>query len=836
MSQNQKAFPLTTLFVESRQFCMSMTTPLINTCVQKHSIAFEGPAEDFFEGALLGNGALGCVVTTRPDGIHVFFGHNSVWDRRVPDVPESEDDTFAKVMAKLNALPKDLDHLRDDPWFESHFNYNFSRYGEIYPRPLPCGSVLFGFDRRRTEVLGHELLFENGLLRIDMLHDQCKLHIEIFLHANEDRVYLRSVDSLGQPAPHPFVRVAAYPDPTTTGDFPPAIVEETDSRSLCYQQTMDSSEAATDSPSVNRQYLLQLAVMLNQKIEKRRILLNVNHPKRYQDAINPDFKNFTQESPPLHKYFVTDAPLEAVIDLQQGAKDKIEASLPEIAFGFWDTHFADNCSHWSQFWNASSIQLEDSFLEALWYRNQYFLNCVLKPGSTCPGIFGPWMYKTIGTDWHGDYHLNYNTQQLFWSAFSSNHLNQHLPYVALLEDYLFPLAKSWAKDYYAMRGASFPYCAVPVSMEKPLLLGADWSWGIGISAWVIQTLWWHWRYSGDRAFLEQRAMPMIVAVTEFMVDFLDRPECQGAFWGDNHLHVYPSLSQELYRLRPQFHTNRDALIDLAMIRYQFETFLEAGKTLGCDETDLINKVKQLLQQLAPYPKVHKDGIAVFVSVPNEDPDTIHNAPQPLIPVFPCKEIGLDSSKEILESARHTYKTHLNEGGNDLVFLNLQAARLGILDLQRFKRQVRYCLLPNGTCTDKNLTAGGRISDLDSFSYMNRMGIWVENFALPAVINECLMQHHQGKIYLFPNWPKEQDAAFDKLRAPGGFLVSARLTKSMIDEVIIHNDTQEIQHLSLINPWHEATWQLQDDEAECISDAKLLCMNIQPGQTVRFTAK
>ena len=33
----------------------------------KHAICFDGPAPDFFEGALMGNGGLGLVVTTRPD-------------------------------------------------------------------------------------------------------------------------------------------------------------------------------------------------------------------------------------------------------------------------------------------------------------------------------------------------------------------------------------------------------------------------------------------------------------------------------------------------------------------------------------------------------------------------------------------------------------------------------------------------------------------------------------------------------------------------------------------------------------------------------------------------
>jgi alpha-L-fucosidase 2 len=52
----------------------------------KHgSITHEGAAPDFFEGALLGNGGLGAVVTTRPDAVVIHFGHNEVWDIRVEE-------------------------------------------------------------------------------------------------------------------------------------------------------------------------------------------------------------------------------------------------------------------------------------------------------------------------------------------------------------------------------------------------------------------------------------------------------------------------------------------------------------------------------------------------------------------------------------------------------------------------------------------------------------------------------------------------------------------------------------------------------------------------------
>jgi hypothetical protein len=63
-----------------------------------------------------------------------------------------------------------------------------------------------------------------------------------------------------------------------------------------------------------------------------------------------------------------------------------------------------------------------------------------------------------------------------------------------------------------------------------------------------------------------------------------------------------------------------------------------------------------------------------------------------------------------------------------------------------------------------------------------MGIWLENFALPAVLNECLLQSYSGTLRLFPNWPLERDAEFRTLRAAGAFLVSALLRAGKVQWV------------------------------------------------------
>jgi len=69
-------------------------------------------------------------------------------------------------------------------------------------------------------------------------------------------------------------------------------------------------------------------------------------------------------------------------------------------------------------------------------------------------------------------------------------------------------------------------------------------------------------------------------------------------------------------------------------------------------------------------------------------------PQCLITVFPGEDHGLHSDSTTLELLKNTFRNQQNEGGNDLVFKNLQAARIGMLDLEKFKRQsiIVLCLM------------------------------------------------------------------------------------------------------------------------------------------------
>jgi hypothetical protein len=95
---------------------------------------------------------------------------------------------------------------------------------------------------------------------------------------------------------------------------------------------------------------------------------------------------------------------------------------------------------------------------------------------------------------------------------------------------------------------------------------------------------------------------------------------------------------------------------------------------------------------------------------------------------------------------------------------------------------------------------GRYSDGTNYGFMDKMGVWFENFALPVVVNECMMQSYNGTIRLFPNWPLEKDAEFSNLRAAGAFLVSAVLKEGKVTDIKVVSEVGGV--LKMILPWQQ----------------------------------
>ncbi|MFH0797623.1 MAG: hypothetical protein V2A65_11345 [Candidatus Omnitrophota bacterium] len=731
-----------------------------------HPIVRTTPAVDFFEGAVLGNGGLGAIVCVRPDAIVVHFGHNNVWDIRIAEDHKEKIGTFQQVFERVKAVPSTYRDLNEDAWCAQYFNEMSGSYRKSYPRPFPCGSFLLGFDRRSVEALGYSLDISTGRCDVRLLVGGRPVMLQVFVEMEADRLWLRTVNEGGKPAQSPFDRVRMIPDPSTPPDLPAFTVPDPmPGAMLSFRQVLPFQEPhAHDKHGHPKDRAFRLTVSLNGPLESR--------------MRTATWTGIPETAGILERSIGPAAEFVACVQLDEGQASGISThvgNLPDPRQSAFEE--ASNASRetWREYWNRSGVALEDHLLERTWYWNFYFLNCSVREGITCPGLFANWSYRDIGTAWHGDYHMNYNAQQPFWATFSGNHPDKHLPYVDMVERVL-PLERKWAREYYGLRGAYGMHSFFPVEMTTNPYPVPTWGWEICETPWTVQSLWWHYLYTQDRSFLERRAFEPIRDAVLFLVDYMQRPEAHGPQWNDDKYHVFPTVDPELYGLRPGFKNNFDCLVDLTLTKFVFKAFLKACEILGREKTEaaLIRDVQEVLDYFPDYPTAESGCGVVFVSVPGENPDIVYNTPNSLMTVFPGEDHGLHSPREEFEIAVNSYRNHRNEGGNELVFLNLQGARLGLLDLERFKRQIEYCLIPNGTCTDKVLQVHGRYDDTTPFDFYSRtgMGIWFENFALPVVINECLFQSYSGTLRFFPNWPRNKRAEFQSLRAVGSFLVSA----------------------------------------------------------------
>jgi hypothetical protein len=139
--------------------------------------------------------------------------------------------------------------------------------------------------------------------------------------------------------------------------------------------------------------------------------------------------------------------------------------------------------------------------------------------------------------------------------------------------------------------------------------------------------------------------------------------------------------------------------------------------------------------------------------------------------------------------------------------------------------VLYSTLPGGYANDRVRQIGGRYRDSTDFDFMMRMGIWTENLSLPAVLNECMLQSHEGVIQLFPNTRNLGPARFENLRARGAFLVSAAWDGREVRQVRM--SSEKGARARVVSPWPSAVVTTGGKTVETEQTGKVVAFGTKP---------
>ena len=485
----------------------------------------------------------------------------------------------------------------------------------------------------------------------------------------------------------------------------------------------------------------------------------------------------------------------------------------------------DHQAIWEQFWSKSGVELDDPVLRSMWYRNLYFLRCVVRPGGVSPGLFASLV--SDGPAWHGDYHTNYNIQSTYWPVYSSNHPELAEPYDRLIVDYL-PRARWLCRQLFGFEGAYIPHVLFAFEPPPEACSGPTrrqyihhvWGWTLGVAGFSAQPVWWHYKYEPSREFLEQTAYPVVREIADFQANFLAGCETTP----DGKIVLAPTVSPEHWGWTKRFERNRNGTFCLGMFRYIFAAAIEGAETLGRDP-ESVARWNQALSRLPDYP-VSAGEPSVVVDV-QDAPPIGYNISVPATPVFPGDVVTCWSPPAQRDLFSRTIEQLQWNGNNAAIMLSVSRARLSMPEtLPWVRAELTARLRPNGTLTlNRNEPGIG----------FNAFGHYTEQFAATLAINELLLQSVADVIRVFPAWPLDKPARFRDLRAQGGFLVSAACAHGVVEPMLIQATAGG--RLRLLSPWPkiEALGPAGQARLLTANEAGVVELDTQAGQVVEFRA-
>ena len=424
------------------------------------------------------------------------------------------------------------------------------------------------------------------------------------------------------------------------------------------------------------------------------------------------------------------------------------AAKPELAFAKWAE---ENRKSATEFWAHSSLRIADPLLENLWYETLHARRCAYRRGTVPPGLFLPSTVQDY-SHWHGDYHLNYNFQEPFFGDYTANHLELGDAYFDGMQ-FLLPIGRKIAKDYYGCRGVFIQLSMYPIQAEDDPLGVAPMGRMAYMTGWAVNQYWWRYLYTRDVEWLRATGYPVLRDAALFYTDFFKK----GA---DGLYHAFPSnQGEDGFTGKAKDYTDRTQIMQHA--RYCFRAAIGAAEVLNVD-ADLRKAWQDRLDHAAG-----DDGAAPVKLNGIEKICYEANAPEFAI------------GRPYRAQPDHFEKSPAPPSGwyfGQYPWVVMRQLRGGEFvagrDLPAFRTMVERWRRPNGLIWAMAVAGYGRA------------GAWTESLGVTGPLQEMMLQSWDGALRIFPAWPKNLDARFEKFRAEGAFLVTAAWSAGQVTSLEI----------------------------------------------------
>lgn len=303
---------------------------------------------------------------------------------------------------------------------------------------------------------------------------------------------------------------------------------------------------------------------------------------------------------------------------------------------------------------------DDPALVALYFQyGRYLLMGSSRPTSQLPAnLQGIWS-KRMWAPWEADFHLNINLQMNYWPADQCNLSEMIEPlvdwFVPTTERAEVAARKLYDADGWLIHHATNPFGRVTPSGSTK---GSQFINGVLdplAGAWMSSTLWRHYEFNWNEAFLSETAYPALKGAAEFLLDLLIEE--------DGTLLIVPSTSPENAYIHPKsgasVRITKGSTYSMAITRAVFEAVIE-GSTILDRDAELRNQLADALTKF-PEVKIGADGTIQEWIEDYVERNPGHRHISHLIGLHPFSQIT-QKDTALFEAARKTIERRLSSGG------------------------------------------------------------------------------------------------------------------------------------------------------------------------------